>query len=43
VLSAAPGRLPLLRNAYAVIATAHEAPTERVSRPVVSPAPQITA
>ncbi len=43
VLSAAPGRLPLLRNAYAVIATAHEAPTERVDRPVVSPAPQLTA
>jgi dTMP kinase len=43
VLSAAPGRLPLLRNAYAAIATAHEAPTERVGRPVVSPSPQITA
>jgi dTMP kinase len=36
VLSAAPGRLPLLRNAYAVITTAQESPTERVVRPAVS-------
>ena len=32
VLSSAPGRLPLLRNAYAVIATAHETLSGRVSR-----------
>jgi dTMP kinase len=43
VLSAAPGRLPLLRNAYGVIATAHETLAERMSRPVVTTESQITA
>jgi dTMP kinase len=43
VLSAAPGRLPLLRNAYGVIAAAHEALAERMSRPVATMEPQITA
>lgn len=42
VLSAAPGRLPLLRNAYGVIATAQETPPERVVRPVDSAQPQVS-
>ncbi|MFL5346338.1 MAG: dTMP kinase [Hyalangium sp.] len=36
ILSAAPGRLPLLRNAYAAIFAAHEALPGRVTRPAVS-------
>lgn len=36
ILSSAPGRIPLLRNAYAVIATAHETLPERVTRPAAS-------
>ncbi len=36
ILSEAPGRVPLLRNAYSVIATSQEAASERTSRPVVS-------
>ncbi len=43
VLSTAPGRLPLLRNAYGVIAAAQETLTERVDRPVASLEPQLTA
>jgi dTMP kinase len=43
VLSAAPGRLPQLRNAYGVIATAQEASAERVIRPGVSTESQATA
>jgi dTMP kinase len=42
VLSAAPGKLPLLRNAYGVISTANEALTERVSRPAARTEPQLT-
>ncbi len=36
VLSAAPGKIPLLRNAYAVIAAAQESHPERVARPAVA-------
>lgn len=43
VLSSDPGRLPLLRNAYGVIATAQEASTERVDCPAASLEPQLTA
>ncbi|HVG62608.1 MAG TPA: dTMP kinase [Hyalangium sp.] len=42
VLSGAPGRLPLLRNAYGVIAAAHETLTERVVRTVASTESQVT-
>ncbi|WP_224245915.1 dTMP kinase [Hyalangium gracile] len=42
ILSAAPGRLPLLRNAYCVIATAQEAPAERSVRPVASAESQVS-
>ncbi|MBN1210001.1 MAG: dTMP kinase [Myxococcaceae bacterium] len=42
VLSAAPGRLPLLRNAYTVIAMAQESAAERVARPVASPEPRVS-
>lgn len=42
VLSTGPGRLPLLRNAYAVIATAQEAVTERVVRPSVASEPRLS-
>jgi len=42
ILSAAPGRLPLLRNAYGAISTAHETATERVVRPGVSTESQAT-
>jgi dTMP kinase len=42
VLSAAPGRLPLLRNAYSVIALTHETHTERVVRPANSAESQAT-
>jgi dTMP kinase len=35
ILRSGPGWLPLLRNAYGVISTAHEAATERVLRPAV--------
>ncbi len=40
ILSAAPWRLPLLRNAYAVIATALELLPERALRPAASTEPQ---
>jgi dTMP kinase len=40
ILSAAPNRLPLLRNAYCVISAAHEAASERAPRPVVSGEPR---
>ncbi len=42
ILSAAPGRLPLLRNAYGVIAVAQELSTARVVRPVGDDAPLAT-
>jgi dTMP kinase len=42
ILGAAPCRLPLLRNAYSVIATSHEQSTERAPRPVVSAEPRAT-
>jgi dTMP kinase len=40
ILSAAPGRLPLLRNAYCVISTSHEATPERAPRPEASTEPR---
>jgi dTMP kinase len=40
ILSAAPGRLPLLRNAYCVISTSQEATPERTPRPVASSEPR---
>ncbi|WP_224369235.1 dTMP kinase [Hyalangium versicolor] len=42
ILDSAPGRLPLLRNAYGVIATAHETPPAQGVRPVVSAESQAT-
>ncbi|MDY7225303.1 dTMP kinase [Hyalangium rubrum] len=42
ILSAAPGRLPLLRNAYGVIAASHEAPAERTARPAASTESRVT-
>lgn len=42
ILRTGPGRLPLLRNAYTVISTAHETATERVIRPAVSTESQPT-
>ena len=42
ILSATPPRLPLLRNAYSVIATSHELPIERAARPVASTEPRVS-
>lgn len=42
ILGAGPARLPLLRNAYSVIATSQEQPAERTSRPAVSTEPRVS-
>jgi dTMP kinase len=42
ILSAAPSRLPLLRNAYSVIATSQELSIERTAHPVISTEPRVS-